>query len=175
MIHIRYATAQDAELIADISRQTFHETFAAENNKEHLDKFLQGVFSKETLIKNTKEPGNIFFLAYDEDMPVGYVKMRENDNPQDAIDIGLKHANVIEIARIYATTNVIGQGVGKILMQKCIDIAVKKKKNIIWLGVWEKNHRAIDFYIKWGFEKFGTHVFMLGDDPQLDWLMKKEI
>ena len=31
---------------------------------------------------------------------------------------------------------------------------------------------AIKFYEKQGFEKFGTHVFKLGEDEQIDHLMK---
>jgi len=58
-------------------------------------------------------------------------------------------------------------------MQHCIEVARQKSARVIWLGVWEKNNKAIAFYTKWGFEKFGEHVFMLGDDPQTDWLMKK--
>jgi ribosomal protein S18 acetylase RimI-like enzyme len=60
-------------------------------------------------------------------------------------------------------------------MQQCIDIALEKEKELLWLGVWEHNHRAIGFYKKWGFEKFSTHTFMLGNDAQTDWLMKKEL
>ena len=65
------------------------------------------------------------------------------------------------------------KGVGPALMQACMDIAKELKKSVIWLGVWEKNSRAIAFYQKWGFEKFGEHIFPIGDDPQTDWLMKK--
>jgi ribosomal protein S18 acetylase RimI-like enzyme len=60
-------------------------------------------------------------------------------------------------------------------MQNCIDKAIELKKEIIWLGVWEKNTKAISFYSKWGFIKFAEHPFVLGDDIQNDWLMKKEI
>lgn len=81
----------------------------------------------------------------------------------------------MEIARIYALQSYIGKGVGSALMKKCIDQACELNKEIIWLGVWEKNQKAIHFYRKWGFEKFGTHIFILGDDPQTDWLMKKEL
>lgn len=167
---IRFAESNDAELIADISRQTFHDTFASQNTKENMDKFMNETFSKETLMKEVGAPGNIFLLAYEGEEPVGYVRMRENNNPPE-----LGNIDAIEIARIYATTNAIGKGVGKTLMQKCIEIAIEKKATIVWLGVWQENHRAIDFYTKWGFEKFGTHVFMLGDDPQTDWLMKKSL
>ena len=165
---IRFAESNDAELIADISRQTFDDTFASQNTKENMDKFMSETFSREILMKEVGAPGNIFLLAYDGEEPVGYVRMRENNNPPE-----LGTIDAIEIARLYASTNAIGKGVGKALMQKCIELATDKKTTAIWLGVWQENHRAIDFYTKWGFEKFGTHVFMLGDDPQMDWLMIK--
>jgi ribosomal protein S18 acetylase RimI-like enzyme len=60
-------------------------------------------------------------------------------------------------------------------MEKSIDFAKQKRKQIIWLGVWEKNQRAIDFYHKWGFENFGEQIFLLGTDLQTDLLMKKEL
>ena len=170
MITIRIATVNDAELIADISRRTFLDTFASQNTKENVDKFMKETFSKEVLMKEVGTAGNIFLLAYDGKEPVGYVRMLENNNPPD-----LGSIDAIEIARIYVTINSIGKGVGKALMQKCIEIATEKNVTAVWLGVWEENHRAIDFYTQWGFEKFSTHIFILGDDPQTDWLMKKTL
>ena len=168
MITTRFATLADAELIATLSRQTFYETFAAFNTKENIDQFMNQQFTLEDLVKEVRDRGNIFFVAYEGETPLGYVRMRESKNPP-----GLAHYNSIEIARIYAVSNAIGKGVGKLLMQQCMDIALEKKKDVIWLGVWEHNHRAIDFYTKWGFEKFGIHEFILGSDIQTDWLMKK--
>ena len=60
-------------------------------------------------------------------------------------------------------------------MQRSIEIARQKNAQIIWLGVWENNQKAISFYMKWGFEKFSEHIFMLGNDAQTDWLMKKAL
>ena len=153
-----------------MSRQTFYETFASQNTKENMDKFMKETFSKETLVSEVGTEGNIFLLAYCGNEPVGYVRMRESINPP-----ALAGSKAVEIARIYAVTTSIGKGVGMALMKKCIDIAIENKKQTIWLGVWEHNQRAIDFYQRWGFEKFGTHTFLLGDDPQTDWLMKKQL
>lgn len=169
MLTIRYATPKDAEMIADFSRQTFYEAFASQNSKENMEKFMNEQFSRKELIKETKSPGNIFLVAIDHNNDIaGYVRLRENNNPPD-----LGNIKAIEIARIYAATKFIGKGVGRLLMQKSIDIAKQKNINTLWLGVWEHNQRAIAFYQQWGFEKFGNHVFMLGDDAQTDWLMKK--
>lgn len=169
-IIIRIADKQDAELIADLSRKTFYETFATHNTKENMEKFMNKQFSKKELMKEVGTLGNIFFIAFDKDVPVGYARMRESINHEK-----LGKANAIEIARLYASNKVIGTGVGKLLMQTCIDKAVQMKKQIIWLGVWEKNKRAIEFYTKWGFEKFAEHPFLLGDDIQNDWLLKKTV
>ena len=168
MITIRLASKKDAELIADMSRQTFYETFAAVNTKENMDKFMDEQFTREALIKEVGAPGNIFLLALEGDQPVGYARIRENNNPPS-----LGTHNAIEIARIYAATKAIGKGVGKALMQKGIDIAKEGEREFAWLGVWEKNQRAIDFYTSWGFEIFSKQVFILGSDLQKDWMMKK--
>ncbi len=115
-------------------------------------------------------PENYFFLVFENDTPVGYMKMRDGNSHSELAGI-----NVIEIARIYAVQSSIGKGVGKLMIQESINFAVAKKKELIWLGVWEHNKRAIDFYTKWGFEKFSSHVFKLGNDNQTDWLMKKKL
>ena len=167
---IRIATEKDATLIADISRQTFYETFASQNTSENMEKFMNTQFAREKLIAELSDPENIFLLAYQDEQLAGYVKLRDSQNPEQ-----LENSAAIEIVRIYSTTSMIGKGIGKILMQTCLNIAQKRNKAIVWLGVWERNQRAIDFYIKWGFEKFGEHDFILGNDIQTDWLMKKHI
>ena len=95
--------------------------------------------------------------------------MKKSDNPEG---VGGK---AIELERLYAVQHYIGRQVGKKLMEECVDRAVKMGYQTIWLGVWEKNIRAIKFYEKNGFRKFGEHVFMLGNDAQNDWLMKKTL
>lgn len=170
MITLRLAKTEDAELIADMSRKTFYDSFAAYNTKENMDKFLSEQFTKDALIKEVNAQNDIFLLAYSEKIPVGYVRLRENNIPPS---LGTDRA--IEIARIYAVQDSIGKGVGSAMMRKCIDIALEKNCNTLWLGVWEHNQKAIDFYIRWGFEKFDEHDFILGNDVQKDWLMKKVI
>jgi ribosomal protein S18 acetylase RimI-like enzyme len=169
-IIVRLATEGDAELVADLSRQTFYESFAGDNTKENMDKFMKEQFTKEKLINEAQQPWHLFFLAYIKDEPVGYVKLRDGSVP-----LQLNARSCLEIARIYSVQSKIGQGVGKELMQTCHEIAKQKGKKILWLGVWKQNQRAIDFYTAWGFEIFGEQEFILGDDVQTDWLMKKDI
>ncbi|WP_205511173.1 GNAT family N-acetyltransferase [Longitalea arenae] len=167
-IQIREATIADASLIADLSRKTFYDSFAADNTRENMDKFMNETFTRERLIEEVGAAGNIFLLAEQNGEVVGYARLRETANP-------LAAGEAIEIARIYAVQNSIGKGVGSALMHRCIDVAKQKQVPVIWLGVWEHNQKAIAFYTKWGFERFSEHVFMVGDDAQTDWLMKKSL
>jgi ribosomal protein S18 acetylase RimI-like enzyme len=166
MIEIRIASIQDAELIADLSRDTFYETFAEHNTKADMDKFMSEQFSKEQLMAEVGVSGNNFLLAYLGEEPAGYVFLKEGSHTD------LSTPNAIEISRLYARSSFIGKGIGKALMQAAIEQARTQNKQIIWLGVWEHNQRAIQFYLSFGFEKFSEHDFVLGNDVQRDWLMQ---
>ena len=165
-ITLRIATTADASLIAEISRETFYETFAEHNTKADMDKFLSEQFSKEQLIEEVGVEGNTFLLACINDLPAGYIFLKEGSHKN------LQHKKAVEISRLYSVTSFIGKGIGKALMLAAIDHAKKYNFGLIWLGVWEHNFRAIQFYHSFGFEKFDEHDFILGDDVQKDWLMR---
>jgi diamine N-acetyltransferase len=165
---IRNADIKDAALIADLSRETFYETFAAHNTEQDMRLFMEKQFTRDALMQEVGREGNLFFIAYQGAEAAGYVRMRVDHAHEELPD-------AIEIARIYTLKKWIGQGIGKELMKHCLAVTAGMGKRTIWLGVWEKNQRAIDFYMKWGFRKFGEHDFLLGTDLQTDWLMKKEL
>lgn len=169
-LSLRFATRKDALLIADLSRQTFYDTFAAQNTPEDMHKFLEEQFTRGRLIMEVGARENTFLIAYVDGEVAGYVKLRDGKRPPS-----LGKDPALEIARLYCCNHMIGKGVGKLMMQQSIDIARKMGKKLVWLGVWEKNQRAIDFYNKWGFTKFDETDFLLGNDLQRDWLMKREV
>jgi len=169
-IDITVAGKKDAELIANLSRQTFYDTFASQNTAEDIDKFMNEQFTKEALMKEAGAEGNIFLIAFIDNEPAGYVRMSEGRLRPE-----LNNKPCLEIARIYVINKMIGKGIGSVLMKKCIDVAQEMNKELIWLGVWKENNTAIDFYKRWGFEIFGEQDFLLGNDLQKDWLMKKDL
>ncbi len=169
-VTIRRAVPQDDLLIAEMSRRTFYDTFASSNTKEDMDQFMNEVFTLEALKQESHDPANIFLLAYDDNKPLGYARLREGEPLPE-----LNGEPALEVARIYAEKDAIGKGIGRALMEAAIEVAIAQQKTWVWLGVWEKNERAIAFYTKWGFEKFATHDFPLGSDVQCDWLMKKRL
>ncbi|MEO8174757.1 MAG: GNAT family N-acetyltransferase [Sediminibacterium sp.] len=169
MIQIKPATEADAELIADISRETFYDTYAAYNTKEDMDKFMSEQFNKEKLIAQVQSKENTFLLAYENDTPVGYAFLRDETHPH------IPEENAVEICRFYARSSFIGRGVGKALMQAAVSHALASDKTFIWLIVWKQNERAIKFYTSFGFEIFAEQDFILGSDVQRDWVMKLKV
>ncbi|HEY8971745.1 MAG TPA: GNAT family N-acetyltransferase [Puia sp.] len=169
-VEIRQATVEDAAMIADMSRKTFYDSFAHQNTPEDIALYMDKQFTRESLIAEVGAPGNTFLVAWLDGQPVGYVRLLEHAPPP-----GMGEGPAIEIVRLYAEQSVIGKGIGRALMQSSIDLARGKGIHWIWLGVWEHNHRAIAFYTKWGFEKFGDHPFILGTDKQTDWWMKRKL
>lgn len=164
-INIRQATPADAALLADLSRQTFVETFAADNKPQDMELFMQTQFTRAALVAEASAPDALFFLAYAGGEVAGYLRLQLNES---------KPAE-LEIARLYAATAFIGKGIGKALMQHALAHAQHLHKACVWLGVWEKNTRAINFYTAWGFEKVGEHNFCVGNDVQRDWIMQKKL
>jgi len=168
-LRIEKVTQADAKLVTEISRKTFYDTFIEKNTAEDMQQFLDTYFIEKNIEEELSRATNHCYVAFENDDAIAYVNLRENKHAL------LESESALEIGRIYVHQHKIGTGAGKLLMQHSLDVAAKLNKEIIWLGVWEHNPRAISFYEKWGFKKFGEHKFILGTDVQNDWLMKREV
>ena len=166
----RFAIISDAKNLAAFCRQTFYDTYHLQNTEPDMALYAKDFFSDEAVITELQDRATIFILLIDDGNIVVYAKLTESIVPN-----GLEVFNSIHISRIYIDKNVIGKGFGKQLMGLIIGYAKANNKQLIWLGVWEKNIRAIQFYLRWGFEKFDEEIFILGTDAQTDYLMKKLI
>ena len=60
-------------------------------------------------------------------------------------------------------------------MDAAIEAARSRGARSLWLGVWERNPRAVAFYRKYGFTRVGEHTFMLGADAQVDWVFVRPL
>ena len=168
MINIRYATTQDNNLLAEIGAQTFYDSFAADNTPEDMAAYLSASFSPEKQGLELADPNATFLIAEIESEVVGYSHLKLAHAPKAIV--GHKP---LEIARFYARKAWIGKGVGAQLMARSLQEAGAMGCDVVWLGVWEKNLRAIAFYTKWGFVEVGRQTFQLGDDLQQDLLMAR--
>ena len=171
-VKIRYATKNDAEMLADLSWRTFFDAFAEhpKNAPDDLKAYMDSAFNAEQISRELSDEKAIFLVAEIEGEIAGYAKLL-----LDAIEPGVTAKSPIELCRLYSEQKFLGKGVGAALMQRCLDEAKRRERDVMWLGVWEYNPRAQAFYRKWKFEECGSHVFQLGNDPQTDLLMQRRV
>ncbi len=167
LIEIRNVSINDLETLQKISRQTFFETFSEDNTEENMSYYLQHNFSIKTLTIEIKNQNSHFYFAILDAKVIGYLKLNFGKSQTE-----LKDECAIEIERIYVLKEFHGKHIGQALFNKTLQIAKHKSATYIWLGVWEKNTRAIHFYKKNGFIEFDKHIFKLGNDAQTDIMMK---
>lgn len=166
-IYIEKATLNNIHQLQEISRQTFYETFSAANTEENMSKYLiEGLSVEKLTAELSNENTEFYFAAYGENI-IGYLKLNFGPSQTE-----MQSENGLEIERIYILKEFYGKGVGQYLYEHAITIARQKNADYVWLGVWEKNPRAINFYKKNGFVEFDKHIFKLGNDEQTDMMMK---
>ena len=170
-IEIRKVTSTEVNQLQQIGRQTFSETFSESNSEENMKKYLDEGFTVEKLSSEINNPDSEFYFAKENNNVIGYVKINKGQSQTE-----LKNDKMsVEIERIYVLKEFHGQRIGQLLYEKAMELALELKADYIWLGVWEENPRAIKFYQKNGFIKFDKHIFKLGDDEQVDIMMKLEL
>lgn len=169
-IKIRKADVAEVEIICSLGRRTFYEAFADQNDPDDLNKYLENSFNAKKVKNELQNPDSSFFLAEKGEEVTGYMKVNRGVAQTD--NFGPEY---LEVERLYVINKYKGTGIGSVLMKKAFELAHDGGYKYIWLGVWEYNGPAKLFYEKLGFEKFGTHVFQLGDDPQTDELYRKSV
>jgi len=167
---IKKVTPSEIDQLQKISKQTFYETFSIGNTLENMNKYLDEGFSIEKLTTELNNTNSEFYFALFENNIIGYLKINFGKSQTE-----LQDNNALEIERIYILKEFQEKKIGQLLYDRALQIARHNRVEYIWLAVWEENPRAINFYKKNGFTEFDKHIFKLGDDEQIDIMMKLKI
>ncbi|HJQ41211.1 MAG TPA: GNAT family N-acetyltransferase [Thermoanaerobaculia bacterium] len=179
---IRRASAADAAALAELAARTFADWFGAENSAEDMAAHLQRSYGEELQRREIEDRDWVTLLAESDGRAIAYAQVKRGEAPAcvwtAAAELPLSKAaaelpqsKTVEIARFYVDRNFHGKGIAQTLMAHAIIEARKLGGETIWLGVWERNARAIAFYEKCGFRDRGSHPFLVGSDLQTDRVM----
>ncbi len=157
-------------LLQDISKQTFIDSFASQNTEENITHYVENAFSTQKLEIELKNKSSEFYFLLIDSEAVAYMKINFSNAQSD-----IKEEDAMEVERIYVHVAHQNLKLGTSLLDFAVKRARQESKKYIWLGVWEKNSRAISFYERYGFNKFSSHIYPIGDDPQIDWLLRLDI
>ncbi|HEX5026209.1 MAG TPA: GNAT family N-acetyltransferase [Agriterribacter sp.] len=171
IIHIRKATTEDCATIADLGKRTFVETYSEIAENGALQQYVEQKLSRERIAEELENPACCFYIGFVNEEPVAFTKMR-----YDRVAKGLLHKKAVEVERIYVLKEYQGVKVGKEMMEKCKAVAATEKYETIWLQVWQRNSKAIQFYQKSGFVIYETDLFSyIQDIMQEDFLMRFDL
>lgn len=76
MFTIRKATTEDIPLIHTMAKEVFPATYADILSPEQLDYMMEWMYSITNLRKQMEEEGHIYYIAFKEDAPAGYVSIQ---------------------------------------------------------------------------------------------------
>jgi len=174
-IKIRQAVISDAAALSQLGASTFRETFEDSNTPEDMARYLAEAFTPERQAAEISDPAGKVLLAEHYREPdaaelVGYAHLLYGPVP-DAVG----GPAPLELKRLYVASAWHGRRVAQGLMDAAIAAARDCGAQTLWLGVWERNARAVAFYAKYGFARVGEHTFVLGADLQTDWLLRRPV
>ncbi len=169
-INLQKITKNNVQDLQEVSIQTFTETFKDNNSEKSLNDYLNTAYELTKLEKELENPHSEFYFAYFNNELAGYLKININDAQSEKMG-----ENALEVERIYIKKSFKRRGIGRHLIETAEQLAKKYQKNLMWLGVWEYNPKAIAFYETLGFKVIGAHSFFMGEEEQTDLIMSKQL
>jgi len=174
-ITIRTAEARDAAALSRLGAATFRDTFEDSNAPDDMARYVAEAFTPEQQAAEIADPSSIVLVA--EHLTgdggselIGYAHLVAGEAPG-----AVRGPAPMELKRMYVARAWHGQRVAQALMDAGIFAASQRGVETLWLGVWERNPRAVAFYAKYGFARVGEHTFVLGSDAQTDWLFARSL
>ena len=167
---VRKASHSDAGQLAALAERTFRDTFGSANTAEDMDLHCRASYSAAIQAGEIAAPDMVTLLSEEGGQLVGFAQLRWAHAPSCVVAEAPG-----EIQRLYVAADWHGKGMAHELMRACMDELQARASDAVWLGVWERNPRAIAFYRKCGFVEVGDHVFPVGSDPQRDIVMARRV
>ena len=171
-ITIRQCTLTDAPILTALGRKTFYDTCSYLSDEENIQRYMDETYSEETIQQYLKGHSTVYYCAEDDGSMIGFVKLRySSENPKE-----IAHLKCLEVAQIYVDKKYQDKKVGAALINQTLKYGADGAFEVLWLSTWESgDNKALHFYIRYGFEKFSKHSFVMGRAVYEDILMKKDL
>lgn len=170
MIGIRRAVEEDALALSMLAERTFRVAFAQANSPEDMQKHCASHYGEALQLAEIRDSSRETWVVEGAQGLVAYAQLR-----LEALSPVIRGEQPVEIQRFYVEGSQHGTGLAHRLMAHLLGRAAARGSTVVWLGVWERNQRALAFYRKWRFDVVGEHSFAVGDDLQRDLLMRHDV
>lgn len=160
---IRQATPEDAALLASFATQAFTDTYRGLDDPQEIADYVAEHFTPEVVAGVIEDPACSTLLAWVGEQLAGYAVVRAEPAPGCVAGPA-----PLQLWRLYLGEGFIGQGLGARLMAAVHAEARKRGAQTLWLGVYDRNLRAVAFYKRFGFVQVGGKEFLFGGRTYFD-------
>ena len=165
MFTIRKATTNEIALIHQMAWVVFPHTYHIILTPEQIDYMMEWMYSEKSLQKQMEEDGHIYYLAFKDDEPAGYLSIQPEGE------------HVFHLQKIYVLPSFQGMNLGKLLFEQAIK-AIKELHPApcqMRLNV-NRQNKALTFYEKMGMTKIDEGDFPIGNGFYMnDYIMGLDI
>jgi ribosomal protein S18 acetylase RimI-like enzyme len=169
-VRVRRATVHDAALLADLGARTFVDGYSDLMDRAALETAAAGWFGRDLQAAELVDPAVRVGMAEVDGAACGYVHITEA-----VPEVPIEGGHPVRIERLYVDASAQGMGVGRALYDWARAEARGLGADVLWLGVWERNARAIAIYERWGFVAVGEVPFPIGEESHRDLVMARPL
>lgn len=168
-ISIRKSDLGDVSNLTVLKQQVWIATYAVEGIRTEFSDYVLSEFTTENIRKSIQDSNKLIYIAEIDKHIIGCVEIDFNAKCPVETKTGP------EIAVLYILERFIGMGIGKILLDKSILFCKEMDFKTVWLTVYYKNERAINFYVKNRFKEAGNTYFEMGGNRYENKVMVRKI
>lgn len=160
---LRPATPDDASTLAAFASLAFTEAYRELDDPQELADYCAEHFRPDTLAAVIADPACATLLAEVGGALAGYAVVKAGPAPAC-----VQGEAPLQLWRLYLGQHFVGQGLGARLMRAVQAEARRRARRTLWLGVYDRNVRAIEFYERFGFARVGGREFLFGGRLYVD-------
>ena len=165
MFEIRKATLEDISLINELAWIVFPHTYKELLSQGQIEFMMDWMYSPTNLQKQMTEDGHIYFIAYKDEVPAGYLSIQPEGE------------HTYHLQKIYVLPHFQGMKLGKLLFNHAIK-AIKElhpEPCQMRLNV-NRENKAVTFYQRMGMVKVDEGDFPIGNGYYMnDYIMGLDI
>jgi GNAT superfamily N-acetyltransferase len=157
MVIIRSISSEELSKVQSIAHRTWPSTFANILSPEQIEYMLNWMYSLE-MLESQIEKGHTFLLAEENGEELGFA----------GFELDVTEGPKAKLHKIYLLPTSQGKGVGKALIFDVADRAKATGQKSLLLNVNKYNQKAIDFYLRIGFQEIYKEVIDIGNGYVMD-------
>lgn len=154
---IRQLAKEELSKVQSIAHRTWPSTFANILSPEQIQYMLNWMYDPK-MLESQLDKGHTFLLSEENGVELGFA----------GFELNYSEGPKAKLHKIYLLPEAQGKGAGKALILEVAGRAKKSGQKSLLLNVNKYNQKAIDFYLKMGFQEIYKEVIDIGNGYVMD-------